>query len=315
MSMAPRITAQASPEGGFSSWAIALMLGRAFRPVQQDYSMADIGATDRPSSIAVRPTVPRLAGQVTRLELEVAVALTGLVQAAALLDLTAYPLLRCGDLAGGGQHVGQAAGRDHHHPVAVADDHVSGLDAHLAQRDGHLVAVRPHAVFARPHEDAAAEDRIAELEAAGGVAANPMDHRAGKAPAMGDDRQDVTPDGGVEPAAVVQHNDAAGRHLVYVVAHAGSGAGRHRDGTHRESRTYQPETAVQWSDAEGLAGDPQAVHGIAKRRGGVTPELFDLCVQSISPSLALSPERGRARVPARLLDLAAANGGQLVRRD
>ena len=116
-----------------------------------------------------------------------------------------------------------------------------------------------------------------------------MDHSAAKAPAMGDDRQDVTPDGGVEPAAVVQDNDAAGRHFVYVVAYAGPGSGRNRDGTHRESRAYQPETAVQWSDAERLAGDPQPVHGIAQRRGGVTPELFDLCVQSISPSLALSP--------------------------
>src|SRR5215470_12763700 len=272
MSMAPRITAQASPEGGFSSWAIALMLGRAFRPVQQDYSMADIGATDRPSSIAVRPTVPRLAGQITRLELEVAVALTGLVQAAALLDLAAYPLLGLGDLAGGGQHVGQAAGRDHYHSVAVADDHVPGLHAHLAQRDRHLVAVRPHAVFARPHEDAAAEDRIAELEAAGGVAANPMDHRAGKAPAMGDDRQDVTPDGCVRPAAVVQHDYAAHRHVVYVVAHAGPGCRRHRDGADGKGRAHQPEAAVQGSDAEGLAYDAQPVHGIAQRRGCVTPE-------------------------------------------
>src|SRR5215472_13352025 len=65
--------------------------------------------------------------QSTRLELEVAVALAGLVQAAALLDLAAYPLLRLGDLARGGQHVGQAAGRDYHHPVAVARDHVLRL--------------------------------------------------------------------------------------------------------------------------------------------------------------------------------------------
>src|SRR5262245_50038455 len=203
-SMAPRNTAQASLEGGFSSWAIALILSRAFRGVQPAYSIADIGGTDRGSSIAVASTLLRLTGQASRLELEVAVAFTGLVQAAALLDLGADALLGLGDLAGGGQHVGQAAGRDHHDPVAVAYDQVPRLDTHLAQRDRHLVAVRPNAVPARPHGDAAAEDRIAKLEAAGGVAADPMDHCAGKAPAMGDDRQDVTPDGGVRPAAVVQ---------------------------------------------------------------------------------------------------------------
>src|SRR5262249_21469348 len=256
------------------------------------YSIADIGGTDRGSSIAVASTLLRLTGQASRLELEVAVAFTGLVQAAALLDLGADALLGLGGLAGGRQHLGQAAGRDHHEPVAVAYDQVPRLDTHLAQRDRHLVAVRPNAVPARPHGDAAAEDRIAKLEAAGGVAADPMDHCAGKAPAMGDDRQDVTPDGGVRPAAVVQHDYAAHRHVVYVVAHARPGCRRHRDGADGEGRAHQPEATVQGSDAEGLAHDAQPVHGVAQRRGRVTPELCNVRVQSITPSLALSPGRG-----------------------
>src|SRR5215472_4010372 len=226
-------------------------------------------------------------------------ALAGLVQAAAPLDLAADPLLRFGDLAGSGQHLGQAAGGDHHDPVPVADDQVPRLDPNLAERDRHLVAVRPHAILAGSHEDATAEDRIAELEAARRVAADSVDHGAGKAPSVGDDGQDVAPDGGIEPPPVVQHDDASGRHLVDVVAHAGPGSDCHGDGAHRVRPPYEPEAAVKRRDTEGLTHDAQPVHGIAQRRGAVTPELFNVRVQSISLLTRPSPQKGEGRVCAR----------------
>src|SRR5205807_9713671 len=125
---------------------------------------------------AATTDLPSLVGSGSALELEVPVTLAGLVEPAALLDLLADPLLRLGDLLGDTQDLVLPSRRNDQDAVRVAHQHVAGLDPHLAQRHRDVGAVGLHAILARAHVDAAAEDRVAELQASRRVAADTVDH-------------------------------------------------------------------------------------------------------------------------------------------
>ena len=98
------------------------------------------------------------------------------------------------------------------------------------------------------------------------VAAGAIDHRARDAARLGDPRQNVAPDGRVLAAAVVQHDNVPGRHIVDVVAHRPGGISR-RPVKNREGAARQAELRVQWLDVEALPRDAQPIQRVADRSG------------------------------------------------
>ena len=104
------------------------------------------------------------------------------------------------------------------------------------------------------------------------VAARAVDHGTAKPALVGDPRQDVAPDGRILAAAVVEHHDVTGRDIVYVIAH---GAGRlaRWPVENGERAAGQAHAVIERFDAEALAGDAEAIHGVAEARWcrGATP--------------------------------------------
>ena len=125
--------------------------------------------------------------------------------------------------------------------------------------------VELHAIFPRAHGIALAEDRIAELQAERRVAARAVDHRAGDSTAVRDLRQNIAPDRGVFPAAVVDGNDRAGRDVINEFTDRPGGFA-HRAIEHGERPARRAKTWIAWLDIQALARNAQAVERVADRR-------------------------------------------------
>src|SRR5690606_29335533 len=102
----------------------------------------------------------------------------------------------------------------HHYAIRVAAHDVARSDPDAADRDRPVDGFHLDAVLAGAHPAATGEDRIPQVQAQRHVAAHAVDHRPGNAATMGDLGQDVAPHRGIFPAAVVQHDDLARRHVV-----------------------------------------------------------------------------------------------------
>ena len=123
-----------------------------------------------------------------------------------------------------------------------------------------------HPVLAGAHPVVLAEHRVADARAQRHVAAHAVDHGAGDAAAVRDLGQDVAPDGGVVAPAVVEHDHAAGRHVVDVVAHGAGRVGR-RAVEQRPGAAGHAEAAAARLDAVALAGDAELVERVGERGG------------------------------------------------
>ncbi len=154
----------------------------------------------------------------------------------------------------------------HQQAVRVPAQDVAGSHPRPADLDHAVGPLDLHPILAGAHPVAAAEHRIVQRAAQGHVAADAVYHRAGDAAAMGDLGQDVAPDGGVQPPAVVDRHHRARRHVVDVVPHRprriGRGAADHGEGAagHLESR-------VAAGDSEALADDAEPVQRVAEGGG------------------------------------------------
>src|SRR3989442_15894962 len=76
-------------------------------------------------------------------------------------------------------------------------------------------------------------------------------------------RQDIAPDGRVFASTIVDHDNAALRHIIDKISDR---AGRDTGGTkkNRESTASQPKSMVERLDAKTLAGNPKAGQRIAE---------------------------------------------------
>ena len=183
-------------------------------------------------SMSVRIVGPVGIGCVTLIEnlaslqLVVAVLRAGLAEADAAAHRFADRVFGGLDVLRGGEHLVLLLLRDHHDAVGVAAHQVARAHAHVADVHRDLRRLDLHAVLAGAHPGIAAEDGVAQLQAQGDVAVDAVDDRAGDALAVRHLGQDVAPHGDVVASAVVEHDHAARRHVVDVVAHrAGRRAG------------------------------------------------------------------------------------------
>src|SRR5919201_221237 len=197
-------------------------------------------------------------------QLHVLVPFACLVETSPGCDLGPDLVLRLADLVGNPEDVLLASGRNHDHAVGVSDQNVAGVDPYVSERHADVVAVGLDATASRPHRHAAAEDGVAELEAAAGVAADAMDDGSRQPVAVRRDRQDVAPNRAIEATAVVKDHNTPGRDIIDVLAD-GASAPRDRDRPQSVSPSRQPKAAVEGGQTQSLTGDSQAVEGIAER--------------------------------------------------
>src|SRR5437868_3844546 len=108
---------------------------------------------------------------------------------------------------------------DDDHAIRIATDQVAGAHAHVADVHGHAGGLHLHAILAGPHPAVPGVNRVAELEGQGRVAVDSVDQGAGNSLDVRDLGEDVAPHGRVLAPAVVQHDHAAGRNVVDVIAH------------------------------------------------------------------------------------------------
>ena len=158
--------------------------------------------------------------------------------------------------------------------------------------------LHPDAVLAGPHPVAAAEDRVAELDAAIDVAADSVDDRPGDAAARRHGRQQITPDGRVAASLIVEHDDLPRTEVVDVVADAARVLAD-RSVPERPRTTDEPERAIESHDPLALAENPALVESVAHPRRGERRELRELLVShGRAGSRSRRPSPRRSAPPA-----------------
>ena len=117
--------------------------------------------------------------------------------------------------------------RDAHHPLAVADHHVSRLDQHLGAADRHILVDGDVADDVGGRRRAERIDGKAELLHRRIVADAPVEHEPRRAPHLEPRHQDVAGVGGAGHAAAVHHEHLAGLDVLDRVALRIAGIGQH----------------------------------------------------------------------------------------
>ena len=169
----------------------------------------------------------------------------------------------CVDFFGDAENFVLMRSGDYEDAVGIAAQDIAGIDARIADVHGAVRGFHLHAVLAGAHGIAAAEDRVAEREGKMHVAAGAVDYGAGDAALVRDGGQDVAPDGGVLAAAVVEDDDGVRWEIVDVIAYRAGGRGRGAV-EDREGAAGQTEAVVERLNAEALAGDAEAIKGVAE---------------------------------------------------
>ena len=141
-------------------------------------------------------------------------AAPGLGDASASENVLEDGLLALGDHRADLRHLVGDLVRDRDHAVGIAEEQVAWAHLDAADRDRPVDVGDLHPVLAGAHEPAPAVDRVRQAEGPLDVAADAVDDRARHTALVGHGGEDVAPDRAVNPAAVVEHDDAARRHVV-----------------------------------------------------------------------------------------------------
>src|SRR5215216_1308510 len=135
-----------------------------------------------------------------RLQLVIAVLLTGLTQAGPATDGGPNRLFGLTDARGDIDHLGHPSGRDADDAVGIADQEVGRLHARRAERDWHVIALDPDPVLPGAHPPGPRVDGVTELDGAVRVAADAVDDRAAESPLVRGRGEQVSPHGRVQAA-------------------------------------------------------------------------------------------------------------------
>ncbi len=167
------------------------------------------------------------------------------------------------DLLGDQQHLFDSLLGHHDDAVPVTPKPVSRLYSNASDIDRCLGGLDPHPILACPHPVSPGEDRIAQCDGTIQVAANTVDHRTADLVSRCGRRQQIAPNGCVEPPRIVQNDDIPDAQIVDIVAD-GSRILTDRPVSQRPGRAAELECPVQRHHAGALAGDSQPVHCIAE---------------------------------------------------
>src|SRR5581483_2420316 len=222
--------------------------------------------------ITPNPMYPRFAILCLRYELSLGLELVvselapGLGEGLAFFNGAADLVFHGVDLFGNFENFVFVRARNRDNAIGVTAQQIAGMDTGVAYIDRAVRRFHLDAVFARAHGVTAAIDRITEFVRERHVAAGAIDHGPGDAARVRYPSQDVSPNGGVFTAAVVEHDDVSGRNIIDVIAdRTGRFAGRAIENC--ESAARQAKAVIQRLNSQALAGDAEPVHGIAERRG------------------------------------------------
>src|SRR6185503_6693918 len=132
------------------------------------------------------------------------------------------------------------------------------MHARVADVHGAVDRLDLHTILAGAHRVAAAVNRISEFSRQRCVTTRAVDDGARDTALMGNERQNVSPHGGVLASTVVEHHDASGFDLVDVITNRARRLPR-RPVEDRERPASQAEARVEWLDVQTLPRNAESI--------------------------------------------------------